>query len=314
MTQTQPTMTGNESAEITVPATARSPSLADAVLALITFLWGVNFFVTQIALQECRPLGLLALRFAIAAAALLLLFPFRIARMTRADIKAGGIIGLVLFGAYIPQTVGLLYIPVAKSAFITALYVPLVPALQLVFLAKAPHRAVWIGIMLAFAGLVLLSAGEGLAIGFGIGEALTLLAAVASAFQIILIGRWAPGSDPLRLAFVQIAVVAVLCVVAMPIMGEPLPDLTPTVMGAAIGLGVIGTSFILAAMNWAQQTVSPARATVIYATEPVWAASIAMFAGQWMTASEIAGSILILAGVLVSELRRSEPRENTAAE
>jgi drug/metabolite transporter (DMT)-like permease len=108
MTQTQPTMTGTESAEITEPAPAnpRSPGLADAVLALITFLWGVNFFVTQVALQECRPLGLLGLRFAIAAAALLLLFPFRIARMTRADVTAGGFIGLVLFGAYIPQTIG----------------------------------------------------------------------------------------------------------------------------------------------------------------------------------------------------------------
>lgn len=92
----------------------------------------------------------------------------------------------------------------------------------------------------------------------------------------------APRTDPLRLAFVQITVVAVLCLVAMPIVGEPLPALTPTIVGAALELGVIGTAFILAAMNWAQRTVSPARATVIYATEPVWAALIGMLAGQWI--------------------------------
>jgi drug/metabolite transporter (DMT)-like permease len=109
--------------------------------------------------------------------------------------------------------------------------------------------------------------------------------------------------DPLRLAFLQITVVAGLCVAAMAALREPWPPLTPTVLGAACELGVIGTAFIFAVMNWAQRGVSPARATVIYATEPVWAALIGMLAGQWLSAAAIAGAVLILLGVLVSELR-----------
>jgi len=303
-------MSGSEAhAEVTQPAaaTAGPRGLPEAMLALITFLWATNFLVTQVALQECRPLGFLALRFAIAAIALLVCFPSRMQGLTRTEVKAALAIGVTLFAGYVPQTIGLLYISVAKSAFIIAVYVPLVAVLQLVWLGKPPCLAIWAGIVLAFAGIVLPSVDEGLEAAFGVGEWLTLGAAVACALQIIMLGRWAPRTDPLRLAFVQIAVVAVLCMAAMPIVGEPLPALTPTIVGAALELGVIGTAFTLAAMNWAQRAVSPARATVIYAMEPVWAALIGMLAGQWMSITAVAGGALILVGVLVSEIRRAQP-------
>jgi drug/metabolite transporter (DMT)-like permease len=277
--------------------------LQEATLALITLLWATNFLVTQVALQECRPLGFLALRFGVASLTLLLFAPARMKGLTYREVTAGLVIGVTLFAAYVPQTIGLLYISIAKSAFIVAVYVPLVPIVQFVLLAKPTRFPVWIGIVLAFIGLVLLSADEGLEHAFGLGEWLTLGAAVACALQIVLLGLWAPRTDPLRLAFVQITVVAILCFAAMPIVGEPLPVLTETVVGAAAELGVIGTAFILAAMNWAQRTVSPARATVIYASEPVWAAILGMLAGQWMSLGAIAGGTLILLGVLVSEIR-----------
>jgi drug/metabolite transporter (DMT)-like permease len=156
------------------------------------------------------------------------------------------------------------------------------------------HR--WIGIIPAFAGLILLSADEGLELVFGIGESLTLGVAVACALHIVLLGRWAPRTDPLRLAFVQILVIAALCFAAMMVIGEPFPPLTPTVIGAAVELGVIGMAFIFAAMNGAQQSVSPARATMIYATAPVWAACIGMLTGQWLTGMAIAGALLIVFG------------------
>jgi drug/metabolite transporter (DMT)-like permease len=285
------------------PPDSPPKGLPEATLVLITIIWGSNFFITQVALRETRPLGFLACRFTIAAVALFILFPRRIIRLRRLELRAGLLIGLTLFAAYVPQTIGLLYIPVAKSAFIIALYVPLVPVLQLVLLAKAPRLVVWVGIVLAVIGLFLLSADDGLEVGFGVGDWLTVGAAVACALQIILLGRWASITDPLQLAFIQIVVVAALCLAALPVVDEPLPALTPTVIAAASALGVVGTAFVLAAMNWAQRTVSPARATVIYATEPVWAAMIGMLAGQWMTTMGVLGSLLILLGVLVSEIR-----------
>jgi drug/metabolite transporter (DMT)-like permease len=300
---------GEAAGDATVPIAVRW-GLQEATLAVITFLWATNFLVTQIALEECQPLGFLAFRFGIAAVALLVCFPSRMRGLTRTEVEAAVAIGVTLFAAYVPQTIGLLYISVPKSAFIIALYVPLVPILQLFVLGKRPALAVWVGIALAFAGLVLLGIDESMDVAFGVGEWLTLGAAFACALQIILLGRWAPVTDPLRLAFVQIMVVALLCLAAMPIVGESLPTLTPGIVAAAVELGIVGTAFILAAMNWAQRTVSPARATVIYATEPVWAALLGMLAGQWLTMTAVAGGVLIVLGVVVSELRVAQAKNN----
>jgi drug/metabolite transporter (DMT)-like permease len=58
-------------------------------------------------------------------------------------------------------------------------------------------------------------------------------------------------------------------------------------------------------MNWAQRSVSPTKATVIYAGEPVWGGIVGRLAGDRLPAAALAGAALIVAGVLVSEL---EPR------
>ncbi|GFZ58122.1 hypothetical protein PSE10A_06330 [Pseudomonas amygdali pv. eriobotryae] len=69
------------------------------------------------------------------------------------------------------------------------------------------------------------------------------------------------------------------------------------------------------AMNWAQKSVSPTRATVIYAGEPVWAGIVGRLAGERLPAIALLGAALIVAGVIVSEMkRRSAPGEQSLAE
>jgi drug/metabolite transporter (DMT)-like permease len=213
------------------------------------------------------------------------------------------------FAAYALQTAGLQHIPSSRSAFLVAMYVPVVPLLQLALLRRAPRASAWAGIALSFAGLVMLSAGEGLTPALGRGDWLTLGGALASALQIVLVSRWAPGADPIRLALVQLAAVALLSLLALPVSGEGMPALTPLVVWAGIALGLFATAFVMAAMNWAQQTVPATRATVIYAMEPVWGGVVGALAGEVMTRGTVGGSALIVLGVLVSEL--AWPRRRT---
>jgi drug/metabolite transporter (DMT)-like permease len=277
--------------------------LPELVLMLVTLVWGATFLVTRLALREVGPFWLLTARFAIGAVTLGVLFHGRIGGLRRTELRAGLMIGGVTFASYSLQTLGLQHIASSKSAFITALYVPVVPLLQLVLLRQAPRVAAWVGIGLSFAGLLLMSLGEGLDVAFGIGEWLTLGSAVTAAMQIVLLSRWVGEAEPMRLAFVQLSTVAVLAVTASSLRGEGFPALTPGVIGAALGLGLLGTAFALGAMSWAQQTVSATRATVIYAMEPVWGGLIGAWAGEAMTVSMVAGSSLVLLGVLASELR-----------
>lgn len=279
---------------------ARVPEL---VLLLVTLVWGGTFLISQIALRDGDPFGLLLIRFAIGGGTLAFVFRRRLGAMTRDEIWGGAIIGVAAFGSYALQTTGLQYITSSKSAFLTAVYVPIVPLLQLGLLGIAPRLSAWLGIAVSFAGLVLLSWGEEIGFALEIGERLTLGGAVLAALQIILISRWVQRGDPLRLATVQLVVIAALSLLAIPFAGEPWPTPTPSFLAAVIALGLLGSAFAIAAMNWAQRTVSATRATIIYAMEPVWAGVFGAIAGEAMTGLTIAGSSLIIAGILVSELR-----------
>lgn len=278
--------------------------LPEVVLLLVTVIWGATFLTTQTAMADSGPFGLLVTRFAIGSGALFIIYRRRMTGLRRSELRAGIIIGVAAFASYAFQTTGLQLIASSKSAFITAMYVPVVPLLQLAVIGVAPRLSAWIGIAVSVIGLIVLSLGEGIpGGGFGPGEWLTLGGALTAALQIVLISRWAPLADPMRLAAVQLAVVAILSLAAMTLFSEAWPDPTPTFVAASLGLGVLGTAFALGAMNWAQQTVSATRATIIYAMEPVWGGIFGALAGESMTAAILTGSSLIVLGVLISELR-----------
>jgi drug/metabolite transporter (DMT)-like permease len=211
-------------------------------------------------------------------------------------------IGVAIFLGYTLQTYGLQTIPSSKSAFITALYVPIVPLLQWLALKRPPGIMAWIGIGLAFIGLVLLAGPDGTSIGLGIGEGLTLLSAIAIASEIILIGGFAGRVDVRRVTVVQLATTALLAFGLMAPMGEPVPGPSWLLVLSAVGLGLASAGIQLA-MNWAQRTVSPTRATVIYAAEPVWAGIVGRVFGELLPAAALIGAGLIVAGVVVSEMK-----------
>ncbi|MBB3808960.1 DMT family transporter [Pseudochelatococcus contaminans] len=281
-------------------------SLPEVVLIIITVFWGATFLIVQNALTVTGPFFLVGLRFA-AAALLLALVSWRsmAAGVTRLEWRAGCLIGIVLMLGYSLQTVGLQTIPSSQSAFITALYVPCVPLLQLLVLRVMPRRMAWLGIVLAFLGLMLLAGPEGLSIRFEVGELWTVASAVAIAGEIILISFFAGRTSARRVTVIQLGVASVLSFAAMIPAGEAIPPFSWLLVATVVGLGVASAA-IQFAMNWAQRTVSPTRATLIYAGEPVWGGIFGRLAGERLGPLALLGGALIVAGVLVSEWRRKQ--------
>jgi len=224
------------------------------------------------------------------------------AGITRLEVGAGIAIGCALFLGYFLQTEGLRTITSSQSAFITALYVPIVPLLQWAVLKRPPGLMSWIGVALAFSGLILLAGPEAGALSFSPGEVATLAGAVAIAAEIILIGLFAKRVDSRRVTFVQLLTAGLVSFALMPMMGESIPAFSWLWAGAAIGLG-LASAIIQLTMNWAQKSVSPTRATVIYAGEPVWGGIVGRLAGDRLPALALAGAALIVAGVLASEIK-----------
>lgn len=274
----------------------------EAILILITMFWGGTFLAVQYAVTLSDPFFFVGLRFATAAIAVAIISLKTLPGLTMTELKAGLAIGVSIALGYSLQTWGLQSIPSSKSAFITAMYVPLVPLLQWLCLRRIPGVMSCIGIVLAFIGLILLAGPDDNLLALGKGEIITLVGAVAIAAEIILIGAWAGKVDVKRVTVVQLATASLVAFLLMIPAGESVPPISSGLVIVALGLGIF-SAIIQVTMNWAQRSVSPTRATVIYTGEPVWAGIFGRLAGERLPLLGLVGAAFIIAGVLVSELK-----------
>ena len=285
------------------------PQLA---LILITMIWGSTFLAVQYALNFSSPMFFVGCRFAVAAVAIFLISIKSIRGLTLKETAAGTVIGVVIAIGYGTQTIALQSILSSESAFLTALYVPLVPILMWVVCQKRPSSMTWLGTSLAFIGLVLLTGNDIFNIRFSYGQTLTLICAFAVALEIILIGYFAGKVNLRRVTVVQLAVASVLSFASMQMVGEStIPNFSWGLALFAIGLG-LASAFIQFVMNWAQRMVDPSRAAIIYSGEPVWAGIFGRIAGERLPLLTLFGGLLVVLGVLVSELKwkKSKKKEH----
>ncbi|AQU88824.1 EamA family transporter [Komagataeibacter nataicola] len=292
-------------------ASINLPSRQELALMAVTLFWGGTFLIVHVALRHCGPLFFVGLRFMTAGLAGSAIFHRALRRTSLAEAGAGMAVGITIWAGYTLQSYGLQTISSSRSAFLTALYVPIVPLLQWIVLHRPPRLMNWVGIGLAFCGLVLL-AGTGATQGrFGRGEWATMLCAVSVAAEIVLISRCATLGDSRRITVVQLLVAGLLALLAMPVAGEHLPAFSWIWVAGSMGLGM-GSMLVQLVMNWAQKAISPTRATIIYAGEPVWGGVVGRMAGDPLPVTSVVGACCIVAGVLASEIRlpaRLKPRK-----
>ena len=170
-----------------------------AALALAGVLFGSTFLVVQDAVERASVTAFLAARFLLAAA---VLWPIARRRPSSIDeVRHGVLAGLSLLAGYLLQTEGLRHTTSATSAFITYLLVVLVPLLHSARTRRPPTGAVVVGVVLSVAGLLLLSGGVA---GFGRGEVLTLLCALAFAVHLLIVGDVTHRHDPFRFTLWQV--------------------------------------------------------------------------------------------------------------
>jgi drug/metabolite transporter (DMT)-like permease len=306
---------------------------ADASLLFVTAVWGATFVMVQDAVTGFPVFAFLALRFALAALVLLPFFlrgrdvaqtqannPGDAGQPTRSNDfsrsvrrratevattrwRPGVLVGLALFAGYAFQTFGLRETTPAKAGFITGMSVVLVPLGQAIFLRRPPRRNSIVGVGLAAVGLGLLSLQADLSVSRG--DLLVLGCAMAFAAHILLVGRYAPDWPPLRLALVQIVTVAVLSSAAALLLERPIGWPAGNVWFAAAFTGLLATALAFFVQSRAQQATSPTHTALIFAAEPVFAGLFSfLLIGETLGPRQILGSALIVAGMLVSEMRR----------
>ncbi|AZH80164.1 MULTISPECIES: DMT family transporter [Microbacterium] len=274
----------------------------EAALLAITAVWGSTFLLVHWAMQHSGPWFFVGIRFLVAGAISVVIFRRVLRGIRWRDIGAGVAIGVMIYLGYGLQTLGLQTIDSSTSAFITAMYVPLVPLAQWAVFRRRPPVMAFVGAGLAFVGLLLIAGPDAFALSLGAGEIATMISTLPIAAEIILISVFAGRIDLGRITVIQLLTAGVLGLLTMPVVGEGVPEFSWIWVGCAVGLGA-ASCLIQLTMNWAQKSVSPTRATVIYAGEPVWAGVIGRIAGERLPATALLGGALVVLGILASELR-----------
>lgn len=274
---------------------------AELALAGVAFLWGTTFVIVKSALEDVSTFLFLALRFTLASLLLAFWLRRRLARRTPVDWRGGALCGLLLFAGYALQTAGLRWTTASNSAFITGLYVVLVPLLASLVYRNRPRLAELGGAALATAGTAMMSGG--MPAQWNRGDLLTAGCAAAFAGHILAVERYSRRMDFERLSLMQIAAVAALSWAGAALL-EPARILwTPRVWFALLATSVLATAVSFLLYTWAQGHTSAARAALIFALEPVFAGLVAWAAGESWTASSLAGAALILAAIVLVELK-----------
>ena len=203
----------------------RTTLLATAALLAMTATWGSTFFLIKDLLDRVPTLDFLALRFAIASVAMVLVAPKALGRLSRESRRHAVVLGGLYGVAQILQTAGLAHTPASVSGFVTGLYVVATPLFAAVILRTRITRLTWGAVLLATAGLGVLTL-DGFSVGYG--EAITLVAALLYALHIVGLGAWSRPGEALGMSILQIMVISVVCLVATAPDGIVLPDTAPT--------------------------------------------------------------------------------------
>ena len=272
-----------------------------ALVALIavTAVWGYTFVPMKDAVAIYPLFAFLAVRFAIAAAVLAVPAAGRLRSLGRTGWIAGVSLGLLLAAGYALQTAGLQRTTVSSAGFITGLYVVFTPLLGLFLFRTRVGRAVWVGVVLAVAGLALLS---GVGAGDLRGDLLVLAGSAAYSLQIALMERYAPRYDPL--AFTQAEMFAAFAGFAAVTvaLGDVEVPRGWTVWSALLVTGIFASALGFLVQTWAQRRISASRTAIAFAMEPVFAGIFGFWlAGDRLGALGWTGCALIMAGILVAE-------------
>lgn len=271
--------------------------LAPWALLAVAAMWGISFVWMKDILDQQDVYSFLASRFLVASLVMLVLNPRVISRLNREILKKGSVIGTALGLGYIFQTLGLDRTTPAITGFITGLYVVLTPLIAALLLKERLTKQAWFYIVLATAGLAVLSV-TGWSIGTG--EIFVLISALLFAAHILLLSQWSKKFDAYALTLVQLATCAVVSGIPASVNGfiAP-PDLQ--VWAVIIFTAVFATFFAFVIQTWAQARISATKVAVILTMEVVFAAlfSVILGAEPLTLRIVIGGSMVLIAMIMI---------------
>ncbi len=277
--------------------------IADLSLVFVALIWGSGFVGSQMALDSgLKPFTIMSIRFSIAAVIMLFTLSKRLKNMTKEEIVAGTIIGVVLFFSFGTQTVGLQHTTPSSNAFLTGTNVVMVPFIYWAISGMKPDKYSVIAAIVCFFGIGALSYQGSFKIGFG--DTLTLICAAGFACHISLTGYFAQKVDVIKIAFLQMLVSAILSIVTA-VSFETLPEVIPqTGIYSVIYLGVFSTMVAFFIQTIAQKYTTASRTAIILSTESLFGTLLSvLLLKEAITVNMIIGGAAIFIAIITVETK-----------
>ena len=286
------------------------------MLLAASFFWGTTFVAQILGMEGLGPYTYAAARFALGVlfiGALWFLYRDKRAEQRRAGtfrsgFRAGIPVGLAMFVGVTLQQVALLYTTAGKTAFITTVYIVLVP-LAAVLLGQRVRAVQWGGAVLAFAGVYFLSAHGETTINTG--DLLVLICSFFWMAQILLIDRYARAVDAIELCFMQM----IICTIGSAVLAAIYESFAwSDIWGAAVpilyaGLFSCGVAYTCQILG--QAYVEPTQAAILMSTEAIFAAVAGWIVlGETMSGVQLLGCVLLLGGALMAQVRGTGKSQN----
>lgn len=282
----------------------RKEWIADGILTLTALIWGTGFVVMKNTLSSVPPAAIIAIRYGIATLLAAVLFRRHLKGIARADVARGALVGLLLALAYIVQTIGLKYTTAGKNAFLTTVYVLLVPFASWLIFRQKLSRSNFIaaGLMLAGIGCLSLDGESG---GLNIGDLLTLLCGVFYAAHIMAVERCQRKTNTYALIVLQFAFAAAFAAVYHLLFERGLPmSLHMDTVGSLLYLSVFSTTVAMSLQNIGQSMAPASHASILLSLESVFGAlASCIFLGEAVTPRMLLGFAVIFAALVVNSQR-----------
>lgn len=277
---------------------------ADFLLLTVAIAWGVTFLMVQDAIKTVPVYAFLFYRFLLATI-LMGIIAIKFFKTTNKEtILSGVLLGFFLFGGFATQTFGLAHTKSSIIAFLTGLNVIIVPFIAYVIFKQHVRRMVFIGSILAVAGLYLLTMSGELSLGFG--EVLGLICAAFFALQIAYTDIFSKKVNVYMLVFFQFVTVTILSLVFSLFMDDVTFNvgLDYTFLKALIITAIFATVYAFLIQTYMQQFTTPTKTAIIFTMEPVSAGFFGYFVGnELLTITQVSGAVLIIFAVLLAEIK-----------
>lgn len=278
---------------------------ADLTLFFVALIWGLGFVVTRQAIGLISPLQLAFYRFLIAGIISIGVFYKRFKKINTHYIKMGFVLGFLLAGGFVFQTVGLAYTSISSNAFLTSANVVFVPFLVWLIFRHPPKLLSFFAALVLILGISLMTLDFRHPFTFNLGDILTLICAVFFALYVVFVGKYVQEAshDALLLHLLELIFAAFLLFLTALVFEGAIRPIPQKAFGSIAYLSVLSTFVCFMLQMIAQKQTAPTRASILISFESVFGTiGSALFLNEVVSTQVYIGCAVVFSAVIIAEL------------